>query len=1278
MSETSGASRERVLQQRRALCGGTPLGVLGSLVLAGAWVWGLGDTLIRGAAMIWLAVMAAVLLARLLVWYRCRNSIAGVEHADSARWLFRFRVGLLASGALWGVAGLFFLPEAPASGQAFLGFVILGVCASGLSWLPADRAGFYMLIFPALLGLAGGFGRVGGNFAVLMILAIALFAAFLLFNADRINRQFRLIHRQAFRLDDDREQILRLSRVASQTTNGVIITDPGGKAVWTNPGFTRMLGYSDEQIIGRLPFRVLVGRATNPAIVDRLMQSVRNGEADEQELQLKTRSGEFIWVRAQVSPVRDEQGDLINYMGILVDISDEKEASIALDQYQQALQLLIDLAADQSLDGDARLNRALELGYRVLGMDSAMIVRSHGRKLEVEFVQCAGESEPKPGARSMLVGTLAETVLEAGETIRITDVPHSERGPRCLLDGIQCRSYAGHPVELSDRSVHVISISAKQPRTKQFSNREKVFLELLFQWIFSVMEQRARSVELNKLVEQVPGMVYQFRMLPDGATSFPFTSSGIREIYGIGPEEAKHDLGHVWEVIHSDDVGSIRESIDESARTLNVWEQQYRVIDPDGSVRWLHGIARPEALPDGSVLWHGYIKDISERKHAEFALKASEQRLRALFELTPLGIVLNDIQTGAFIETNGRFQALSGFSAEQLRQKQFIDLCPDDYLERHRSKVVELLHADDPEPCEGPMLRADGNTFIARMHSAVLEDAAGNGLIWTLIEDVTEQRHTEQAFRRLNDELEECVEAQTREVRRESIRTALIVDVARDGFIMHDEEGHIHRVNPALCAMLGLESGELIGKSIPDIAPDTEPQQLRRGIEKVRQDGSAIFETRFARADGMEIDLEVSVGCGECEEQTWFYAFLRDISERKRAEQALQRAKREAEQASTAKTEFLSRMSHELRTPLNAILGFSQLLKSDPAFPEQSEQHDSLSEISDAGRHLLNLVDEVLDLSRIEQGQLDVRIESVRIMPLVQECLSLMKPIAGDREISMHLEVESNLAVRADRTHLKEVVLNLLSNAIKYNKPKGSVSIKSGETASGGIVIEIVDTGRGIADEQMDRLFQPFERLGDALDGIEGTGIGLALAKKLTELMDGEIGVESVAGEGSRFWIELPDSGRTRVNNGAGKQDGETAVQVLDETEPVRRSLLYIEDNPSNMRLVRRALATRPELRLLEAVDGEAGLELARNEHPDLILLDLNLPGRDGLSILREMRADADLSAIPVIAVTANATASDREMGLEAGLDGYVTKPISIPEFIQTIDQVLERISIKA
>lgn len=1277
MSETSGASREFASQQVRLLCDGTPRAALGSLILAGAWVWGLGDTPIRGAAMTWLAVMVAVILARLLVWHRCRNSIAGMKYADSARWRFRFRVGLLASGALWGVAGLFFLPETPAAAQVFLGMAILGLCASGLSWLPVDRAGFYLLIFPALFGLAGGFGRAGGDFAVLMILAVALFAAYMLFNAGRINRQFRLIDRQGSRLDDDREQILRLSRVASQTTNGVIITDSGGKAVWTNTGFTRMLGYSDEQIIGRLPFRVLVGRATNPASVDRLMQSVRNGEADEQELQLKTRSGDFIWVRAQVSHIRDEQGNLINYMGILADISEQKEASIALDHYQQALQSLTELAAVESLDTDARLNGALELGYRVLGMDSAMIVRSHDRKLEVEYVQCAGQSEPKPGARSMLVGTLAETVLEVGETIRITDVSHSERGPRCLLDGVQCRSYAGHPVELSDHSVHVISISAKEPRTKQFSNREKVFLELLFQWIFSVMERRARSFELNKLVEQVPGMVYQFLMKPDGAISFPFTSSGIREIYGIGPEEAKHDLGQVWEVIHPDDVGPIRESIDESARTLDVWEQQYRVIDPDGSVRWLYGIARPEALPDGSVLWHGYIKDISERKRAEFALKASEQRLRALFESTPLGIVLNDIKTGAFIETNRRFQALTGFSGEQLREKEFADLCPSEYLERDRQYVSELLRGEEPLPYERPMLGADGTTFIARMHVTILKDASGKDLIWTLIEDVTEQRETEQALRKLNDELEERVAARTQDVRRESIRTALIVDVARDGFIMHDKEGRIHRVNPALCRQLGMEENQLIGMSILDLEVDKTREQLQCAMRDVQTEGSTIFETRFARADGTKIDFEVSVGWGDCEEQAWFYAFLRDISARKRAEEALHQAKREAEQASTAKSEFLSRMSHELRTPLNAILGFSQLLEGDPAFAEHSEQHDSLSEISAAGQHLRELVDEVLDLSRIEQGQLDLRMESVRLVPMVQECISLMKPISEERDINIHPVVESMFTVRADRTRLKEVLLNLLSNAIKYNRSGGSVSVNVVDADADAIRVEVLDTGCGIAEDQLDRLFQPFERLGNALDSIEGTGIGLALAKRLIEVMGGEIGVDSVAGEGSRFWIELPEAASTRMNNGAGEQAGETAVQVRDETESLRRSLLYIEDNSSNMRLVRRALTTRPEFRLLEAVDGESGLELARKEHPDLILLDLNLPGRDGLSILRELRADADLSGIPVIAVTANAMASDREKGLKAGLDGYVTKPISIPEFIQTIDQVLEKISTK-
>jgi CheY-like chemotaxis protein len=345
-------------------------------------------------------------------------------------------------------------------------------------------------------------------------------------------------------------------------------------------------------------------------------------------------------------------------------------------------------------------------------------------------------------------------------------------------------------------------------------------------------------------------------------------------------------------------------------------------------------------------------------------------------------------------------------------------------------------------------------------------------------------------------------------------------------------------------------------------------------------------------------------------------------------------------------------------------MGFAQLLEYDEAFPADGLQRDNLREISLAGRHLMTLVDEVLDLSRIEQGRLEIELESFRLAPLVNECVSLIRAVAAERGIEIGSAVDERTVIRADRTRLKEVLLNFLSNAVKYNRAEGRVQVSTPDSDPGWTRIQVDDTGPGIERSDLDRLFRPFERLEGALEGTEGTGIGLALAKMLAEAMGGRVGVDSEPGVGSAFWIELPAA------DGDEPHFWSQRLPAAADTRP--RRLVYIEDNPANMRLVRKALATRADLELFEAVDAEQGLELIRRCVPDAVLLDLNLPGRSGMAVLDELKRDVTVDQVPVIAVSANAMPEDVRGALGSGLAAYITKPISIPHFLATVDEVLE------
>jgi len=480
-------------------------------------------------------------------------------------------------------------------------------------------------------------------------------------------------------------------------------------------------------------------------------------------------------------------------------------------------------------------------------------------------------------------------------------------------------------------------------------------------------------------------------------------------------------------------------------------------------------------------------------------------------------------------------------------------------------------------------------------------------------------------------------------------------------------------VNNAFERQTGL--ADAVGKTILQLIPDIEQSWLQ-AYGEVALSGVPVRREDYVQHMHRWFDMYV-FRFGDPDKKQLGILF-NNVTGRKVAEYQLQEAVAAADTANRAKSEFLSCMSHEFRTPLNSILGFAQLMQGSTPPPSPAQQQ-SLSHVVKAGWYLLQLVNDTLDLSTIEAGRLRLSYGSVSLDDVLQECAAVMGPLADIRNLKVSYPLPNPLhLLYADPIRVKQVLLNLLSNSVKYNRKGGSISVRCSRVNGRRLRISVRDTGMGMTPHQLDHLFEVFNRLGHEHSGVVGTGIGLVMCKRLLELMDGELGVESTPGEGSNFWFELPLAcSEAEDFPFASSRPAELVPELVDgvaytETDRhVGQTLLHVDDNPDNLELVAQLLAQRPQHRLLSATHGALGIEIARAHLPAVILLDINLPDINGIEVLKVLQADPVTAHIPVVALSANAMPREIESGLEAGFYRYVTKPIRVHEFFCSLDEAL-------
>ena len=714
----------------------------------------------------------------------------------------------------------------------------------------------------------------------------------------------------------------------------------------------------------------------------------------------------------------------------------------------------------------------------------------------------------------------------------------------------------------------------------------------------------------------------------------------------------------------------------------DIYELTY--IRKDGSR--FPAVVSVTALRDADETIIGYLligTDNTARKLAEAALLKAGALQSAIFNSANFSSIATDAKGVIQIFNVGAERMLGYAASEVMNTITPADISdPAEVIARARALSAELGTTIAPgfealvfkasrgieDIYELTYIRKDGSRFPAVVSVTALRDAQDAIIGYLLIgTDNTARKQVEEERKKLDQRL-----------RDQQFYTRSLIESNIDAIMATDPSGIITDVNEQMIMLTGCTRDELIGAPFKNYF--TDPEKAEASIKQVLSAKKVRNYELTARArDGKETMVSFNAMTFYDRDRTLqgVFAAARDITERKRLDQVLreqnielENSKSVAEKANLAKSDFLSSMSHELRSPLNAIIGFAQLMESE-APPPTVGQKASIEQILQAGWYLLELINEILDLAIIESGRLTPSLEPVSLAEVLLECQDMVTSQAQKHDIAITFPtLPVPLVVHADRTRLKQVIINLLSNAIKYNRPGGSVTVGCVMRAKDRVRITVTDTGDGLAPDKLAQLFQAFNRLGQETGGEEGTGIGLVVSKRLIELMDGVIGVESRVGAGSTFWIELPMT-IALASHVTAADLGAIAPPQLPNGERLR-TLLYVEDNPANLKLIEQIIARRPDMRLLTAGDATFGIEIARGSRPDVILMDINLPGISGIEALRLLRRDPLTSHIPVIALSANAMPRDVEKGLDAGFFRYLTKPVRIPEFLATLGEALE------
>jgi PAS domain S-box-containing protein len=635
---------------------------------------------------------------------------------------------------------------------------------------------------------------------------------------------------------------------------------------------------------------------------------------------------------------------------------------------------------------------------------------------------------------------------------------------------------------------------------------------------------------------------------------------------------------------------------------------------------------------------------------------------RELVDAAPDGVVVCD-QTGAIVLVNAEAERMFGYSADELRGQKIDVLVPERARGAHDRHLAGYTGAPRLRPMGIGMeltgRRKDGSEIPVEISLSPIRTSSGL-LVTAGIRDVTERRKLERENRKANAYLLSAV------------------DAVREAFALFDEQDRVILVNSAARQLLGSAiEGSIIGMRFPDLLD----KALRAGVFDFSNETRERLQDRWLAYHREPAGvLEVRTGTGRylrvADTKTAEHgtvSTIADVTDDVLHADELRNAREAAESASAAKSEFLSSMSHELRTPLNAILGFAQLLERDRRQPLSERQIERLQHVLRGGEHLLKLIDDVLDLSRIEAGRITMSPEPVNAREVLGEVVATLEPMATRAGIAIEAPAGGGDLPRllADRTRVAQILMNFGSNAIKYGKQGGHVRFAIAQPDPTCLRITVTDDGLGIAADKQAKLFEPFQRAGQETGPIEGTGIGLTITKRLAEMMKGRVGFTSEIDRGSEFWVEIPVHRRMAVEPAAAVAEASRSPLAAGVG---RYKVIYVEDNPSNIAFMEDLIEELPSVELITAPTAEIGLELIHAHRPDIVIMDINLPGMSGFDAMQRLRASPETRDIPVIGLSAAALLKDTKRAKESGFARYLTKPIKVDELTRTLEELLARV----